>query len=269
MRPQDRQNDTPRGGSVGLTVLAAFLLVWEILGRVLEFRTSLLPAPSRVILEIYREGRQLTGHTLATASELCAGVVIAVVLALAVGIAYASTRQRCRKLEKLITAAPVAPLIAAAPLLTLLFGFGMPGKLAVASLLGFFLMLSHVMKGCRAVPDGLLQLARLAGAPAAAVFWKIRVPEALPDLLAGLKASAAFSLAGAIAAEFIVADRGLGYLLLASGTAMDIPLLFASMAMIAALFLAVLGMISLLRRALAPWSIEGRGSSSNLSGLTT
>lgn len=258
MRPQHKQNDTARGGSSGLTALVALLLTWEILGRILEFRTGLLPAPSRVILEIYREGRLLAGHTMATASEVCAGVAVAVFLALPIGIASASARQTGKKLAKLIAAAPAAPLIAGAPLLSVWFGFGMAGKLAVAALLGFLPMYRHVMKACRAVPDGPLQLARLAGARSAVVFWKIRVPEALPDLLAGLKACAAFSLAGAIAAEFIVADRGLGYVLLASSTAMDVPLLFASMAMIAVLLLAFLAAILLLRRTLAPWSLARR-----------
>ena len=258
MRGQDRRNNTRRGGSSGLAGLAALLLAWEILGRLLETRAGLLAAPSRVILEIYREWHLLKDHTLATASELCGGVVIAVVLALAIGIANASTHRAGRRLEKLVAAVPAAALIAAVPLLSLWFGFSTAGKLVAASFLGFVPMLRHVMKACRAVPDGPVQLARLAGAPAGVVLWKIRAPEALPDILAGLKACVAYSLAGAIAAEFIVADQGLGYLLLASSTAMDIPLLFAGMVMIALLFLACLGAILLLRRALAPWCIADR-----------
>jgi ABC-type nitrate/sulfonate/bicarbonate transport system permease component len=258
MRVQGKRHNTRRGGSSGLAALAALLLLWEILGRILESRAGLVPSPSRIILEIYREGRLLKEHTLATATELCAGVLIAVVLALAIGIADASARQAGRKLERIVAAFPVAPLIAAVPLLSLWFGFGFGGKLAAASLLGILPMLNHVMKACRAAPDGPLQLARLAGAPASVVFRKIRLPEALPAVLAGLRDCVAFSLAGAIAAEFIVAHRGLGYMLLASSTAMDIPLLFAGMTMIAALFLACLGVVSLLRRALAPWCIAER-----------
>ncbi len=256
MRPHDKQNKTPRGSSGWLTVLAALLLAWEVLGRLLESPTGLLPAPSRVILEVYREAHQLQSHTLATLSEFGAGLVIAILLALATGIAYSSARKTGRRLERLVALIPVAPLIAAAPLLSVWFGFGAAGKITAASLLGFLPMLSHVMKACRAVPEGPLDLARLAGAPSGVVFWKIRVPEALPEIFAGLSACTASALAGAIAAEFIVADRGLGYLLLASSTGMDIPLLFAGLAAILVLLAAFLGAIFLLRRALAPWSVE-------------
>ncbi len=255
MGPQDEQNDTPRGSSGWLAALAALLLAWEVLGRLLESPTGLFPAPSRVILEVYREGHMLKNHTLATASVLCTGVVIAVMTALVVGIANASTRRTGGKLERLAAAVPSASLIAAAPLLSVWFGFGTAGKVAAASLLGFLPMFCRVTQACRAVPDGQLQLARLAGAKSGVVFWKIRVPEALPDILAGLRDCVAYALAGTIAAEFIVADQGLGYLLLSSSTGMDIPLLFASLAMIAALLLTSLGAIFLLRRALAPWSV--------------
>ncbi len=258
VHPQHTQVKTSRGNSGWLTVLAALLLAWEVVGRLLESPTGLFPAPSRVILEVYREGHQLQGHTLATLCELGAGVVIALLLALSIGIAYVSTRQSEGKLERLVAATPVAPLIAAAPLLSVWFGFGTAGKIAVTSLLGFLPMLKHVLKACRAAPDGSLQLARLAGTPSWVIFRKIRVPEAIPDILAGLRACVASALAGAIAAEFIVADRGLGYLLLASSTGMDLPLLFACLAIIAALLLTFQGAIFLLQRALAPWSTLDR-----------
>jgi len=254
MRLQHTEDKRSQRNSGWLTVLAALLLAWEVLGRLLESPTGLFPAPSRVILEIYREGHQLQSHTLATLAELAAGVAIALLLALAIGIAYASTRRRGGILEELAAATPVAPLIATAPLLSIWFGFGTAGKIAAASLLGFLAMLKHVLKAWRAAPDGPLQLARLAAAAPGVVFWKIRVPEAIPELLAGLRDCVASALAGAIAAEFIVADRGLGYLLLMSGTGMDIPLLFASLLIIAALLLTFLAAINLLRRALAPWS---------------
>lgn len=246
-----------RAENSGLLVLMAVLLAWEILGRVLELRTGFLPPPSRVILEIYRERHTLVGHALATASEACAGILIAVSLAVSVGIAYASTCQHGKRPARWIAAAPVALLVAAAPLVTVLFGFGMPAKIAFASLLGFLPMFNHTVKACHRAPDDLLQLARLAGARSAGVFWKIRVPEALPGLFAGLRESVVFSLAGAIAAEFIVADRGLGYMLLESCMAMDIPLLFATMSITALLLLTFMAAIYLLHRVLAPWSFDG------------
>jgi NitT/TauT family transport system permease protein len=255
MQPQPRQGDGSRSGSDGLTVLAAFLLAWEILARILELRTSMLPPPSRVILEIYREAHMLARHMLATAIEAGVGAGIAALLAIPLGIASASAREAGRKITKILADAPAAPLIAAAPLLSLWFAFGTGAKFAVAALLGFLPMYKRAMMACRAAPDNALQLARLAGAPATVVFRKIRVPEALPDLFAGLRACVALSLTGAIAAEFIVADRGLGYLLLASSTAMDIPLLYAGMVMIVLLLLAFVTAILLLRRVLAPWSI--------------
>jgi NitT/TauT family transport system permease protein len=109
----------------------------------------------------------------------------------------------------------------------------------------------------------MLYLARSMGASGWQTFWKFRLPQALPSIFAGLKLATVLSVIGAIVAEFIGADKGLGYLILVAGANFDITRQFASIILITLIGVIFFVVLEQLERVLIPWkarsSVAGEG----------
>jgi NitT/TauT family transport system permease protein len=152
------------------------------------------------------------------------------------------------------------PKIALAPIIVLWFGFGMTSKVVIICLLTFFPLLVTSMAGFRAVDPERLELMRALGARPWQIFWKVRLPSALPYIFAGLEMAAVFSVVGAVVGEFVGAQMGLGTLILSMNAQMDIAGTFAVF-----IFLSVIGIVmhALLRyvqRKVLFWSPKEAGN---------
>jgi NitT/TauT family transport system permease protein len=120
-----------------------------------------------------------------------------------------------------IVAIQSLPKIALAPIIVLWFGFGLTSKVVIICLLTFFPLLVTSMAGFKAVDVERLELMRSLGANSWQVFWKVRLPSALPYIFAGLDMAAVFAVVGAVVGEFVGAQRGLGTLILSMNSQMD------------------------------------------------
>ncbi len=232
------------------------VLSWEVAGRILALRTHLLPTPSRIALETYRQAPRLLEHAAATLYVLALGLLTALAIGIPLGVAWAVFRWPGSEALQRMKAAQAAPLIAFAPLLWLWLTLGASSNIALAALLAGVPTVRATLRACRSAPGELLDLARLAGAGPGTVFWKIRWPSSLPVLIDGLMSAAPLALAGALAAEFVRTDRGLGYVLVASSFTADTPLLFSALALIGTISLAFHAGIRLIERLVAPPSSE-------------
>jgi NitT/TauT family transport system permease protein len=238
-------------GSVFAGVMvASILLGWEILGRALQVRTDLVPTPSRILLEVWKEGPRLYEHASVTAYEAAGGFLFAVVLAVPVGFLMASFNSLHRGLKPFLQFCQVVPLIATAPLLLAWFGFGTMPKVLMALLVSFFPIVTQTMLGFLSIPKGLIDLTRAMGVRKVHLFFKVKVPASLPHIFKGLRMAVALAMAGVTAAEFAGSDRGLGYLLLVAGSSVNTPLLFASLTIIALIATVLFYAVTTLERVL-------------------
>ena len=114
-----------------------------------------------------------------------------------------------------------------APLLLVWFGFGLLPKVLIAFLIAFFPIVISTAVGLSSIEPEKIHLARSMGFGAAATFFKIRLPNALPAIFGGLKISITLAVVGAVVGEFVGGDAGLGYLLMVANGSMDTQLLFA------------------------------------------
>jgi NitT/TauT family transport system permease protein len=121
------------------------------------------------------------------------------------------------------------PKVAIAPLLLVWFGFGLIPKVLVAFLIAFFPIVISTAVGLASIEQEKIYLARSMGLSAAATFFKIRLPNALPSIFAGLKISITLAVVGAVVGEFVGGEAGLGYMLMVANGSMDTPLLFAGL----------------------------------------
>ncbi len=234
--------------------LVSFLLVWQALCAALHIPTYLLPAPSDVAVRLYEKRGLYLGHSFVTFYETLGGFALAVLggcVAAAVIVVIPKLRD---VLMPLLLVAQIVPKVAIAPILLIWFGYGLVPKLVIAFLVAFFPIVVNTAQGLASVEAELIELGRSLEASRAQIFWKFRVPTALPDLFSGMKIAITLAVIGAVIGEFVGGNRGLGYLIIIANQELDTPLAFAAVLILSAGGIALYGLVELAERIFVPWS---------------
>jgi NitT/TauT family transport system permease protein len=206
-----------------------------------------------VLLEIEREAMQLWKQALVTGLEALKGFLLALALAYPwTTIEAMSTRARAIS-APLFSLMQRIPLLALAPLLLLWFGYGAIPAVALAFLACFLPLLRSIQAGFESVSIEVLEIVKSMGAGPATIFLKVRFPASLPFAIHGLKTAIPFALSGAVVAEFIGSDEGLGNLMLDASSKMDATRLLAALAVLILLALSARCLIALAERAWITW----------------
>ena len=147
----------------------------------------------------------------------------------------------------------LVPKIAVAPLFLVWLGFGMESKVLLTVLLTFFPLLIASISGFQILDDRLLYLTKSMGATSWETFRYLRFPAALPVIFSGIKTSATIAATAAIVAEFVGANKGLGYVLLRGTSTMDIELVFAVLVVLTLIGVAINYVVEFCEWAMTPW----------------
>lgn len=241
-------------------LLGALVAAWEAAVTVFAIPLFVLPPPSEIVVALAAEWDIFLHHTRVTAQEIVVGFVAGSLLGLVLAFVMTLFGWLRNTLYPLVIASQTIPKVAIAPLLVIWFGVGMLPKVLVVALLAFFPVLINAMVGLQNVDRNLIALMRSVDASVWQVYWRVRLPAALPHIFAGLKLAITISVVGAIVGEWVAAQEGLGYLLLYYNSILAVPQAFAGV-----LVLIILGVVSflaivLLERKLS-WSARtGHGS---------
>jgi len=145
------------------------------------------------------------------------------------------------------------PKVALAPLIVVWFGLGLTSKVINAALVAFFPLLVNTMVGLKSADEDRVSLMRSLAASDSQIFWMLRLPNALPFVMAGLDVAMIFALIGAIVAEFVGAQRGLGMLIQSMNFNMDVSGQFSILIILSLLGLILNRIIMLVRRRIMFW----------------
>jgi NitT/TauT family transport system permease protein len=146
------------------------------------------------------------------------------------------------------------PKVAIAPLIIMWFGFGIESKLAVVALITFFPILINTLSGLAIIDEQRMDLMRALLANRWQTFLYVRLPSAAPTIFAGLNVAIVLALTGAIVAEFVGAQRGLGVLLMQSQTNLDTAGMFAILVLLAGIGLVANVSIRRIERSVLYWA---------------
>jgi len=253
----------PRSSALpmALGLFVALTLGAELVVRALHVAPYVFPPPSAVLAELAADPLLFVRAAVVTVSEAAAGLALGAALALAFATAATHSRRLDQLLTPLVVASQTVPVIALAPLLVLWMGYGSPPKVVVCALIAFFPMAVTAREGLRATDPQLLLLMRSVGASPRDVFWRVRMPFALPYLAAGARTGITLSLVGAVVAEWTGADSGLGYLVLSANARLATAQAFAAIVVITAIGLLAYAAAALLERRLCWWTPSQKGSS--------
>ena len=248
-----------RYGATALAVVVALTLATELLVRAAHVAAFVFPPPSAVLAELVTDPMLFVRSALVTMYEAAAGLALGAAVALAFAAAALHSRRLDAALTPIVVASQTVPVIALAPLLVLWFGYGALPRVVICALIAFFPMAVTAREGFRATDPQLLLLLRSVGARPWGVFWRVRVPAALPFLAAGLRTGVTLSLVGAVVAEWTGTDRGLGYLVLSANARLATAQAFAAVLVITLLGLAAYGAAVAVERRLYWWDHDPAG----------
>ncbi|MGF1666950.1 MAG: ABC transporter permease [Acidimicrobiia bacterium] len=200
---------------IGLLVPVAATLLWELAARIGLISTRLLPAPSEVATTIFdlAASGALAGHVTATLWRVVwgflAGAAVATVLGVATGM---STRLR-RMLDPTLQALRSIPSIAWTPLFILWFGIFEASKITLIAVGVFFPIYLALSDAIAGVDRKLVEVGRIYGFDTPTMVRRILLPASMPTYFIGLRGGLGLGWMFVVAAEFLGASEGLGFLL--------------------------------------------------------
>ncbi len=238
----------------------AVLLLWEAAVRLGGVPDYLLPAPTAILADLAKRWPRILSNAWVTGLEIVGGFAVAVVVSLPLAVGIAFSAWMARSIYPLIVTLQVVPKIAIAPIFVIWFGIGWISKLTLVFLLCFFPMLVNAVAGFRGINPEIMDFARSTGANLWRLFWRIRLPSALPSIFTGLRIGAVNAVTGAVVAEFVASDRGLGYLLLEYNGNLLASAVFATVFVLSAIGLIIYYTVEWVERLALPWHVAQRRS---------
>ena len=224
-----------------LAVLAAVIGGWDLWVRIDDIPPYVLPGPGLVAATLVRDWTLLSASLAVTLTTTLEGLALAVLGGAGLAILFNQSRLIEYSLYPYAVVLQVTPIIAIAPLLVIYLP-PPAAVLACAWIVAFFPMLANTTLGLKSVDHNLVNLFRLYGATRLQVLIHLKLPAALPNMLAGLRIAGGLALIGAVVAELAAgsagAGSGLAFRIAESGYRLNIPRLFAAL-----LLLAVTGIV--------------------------
>jgi NitT/TauT family transport system permease protein len=224
-----------------ILVLALIIACWHAVVRIFAIPPFVLPGPGLVLATLIADGPLLWQSLLVTLTLTFQGFLLAAVGGIALAIIFNQWRLAEYSFYPYAVILQVTPIVAIAPLLLIY----LPQPLAVlacAWIVAFFPVLANTTLGLSSVDHNLVALFELYKASRWQTLWNLKLPAALPQMLAGLRIAGGLSLIGAVVAEIAAgsagAGSGLAYRIAESGYRLNIPRMFAAL-----LLLAVAGVV--------------------------
>ena len=214
-----------------------FLLIWHLIAA--GTTPLILPNPYDVFMRLvsYFINGRVWPHLFMTTQEILAGFVLGSVLGIGFGTLVSESDIARKVIMPYIIVTQALPKFALAPMLVIWFGFGMAPKVIIAALIAFFPLVENTFMGLTTTPQPQLELFRALRASRITTLLKLRIPHAVPAIFSGFRVALMLSLVGAVVAEYVGANQGLGALIIVSQGTLDTELMF-----VAFVILTVLGL---------------------------
>jgi NitT/TauT family transport system permease protein len=248
-----------------LVVGALFLLLWQGICTAWQVPVYLVPKPTDIAKTLVTDGPSLLLSLAVTLKITVLAFVLATVLGVIAAFLFVQSRLIEASLFPYAILLQVTPVVAVAPLIIIWVKQPTLALVICATLVTLFPIISNTVLGLRSVNPGLVNLFKLNRASRWQTLVRLRIPSALPFFFGGLRISSGLALIGAVVAEFVAGTGGTGaglaYEILQAGFQINIPRLFAALALISLTGIALFtSMDWLSRKALGHWHDSAQGA---------
>jgi NitT/TauT family transport system permease protein len=232
------------------------IAVWEGACRIFHVPSFLLPSPSAIVIAgLDVSAAQWLSNIGATLRVAVMGYILAIVVSIPLAVALVNSRFLSRTLYPIIVIVQSTPIVAVAPIIVVTLGASDLPRVVITFLITFFPIVVSTVTGLMATPEELIELSRSLRAGRAREMLHIRLPFAVPYIFSALKISTTLAVIGAVIAEFVAAEHGLGFFIMFSTSFFKIPQAFAGLAVLVALSLGFFRLCTLAQRWFVPWSL--------------
>lgn len=243
-----------RGALPAWIAVIGLFLIWEAACRGFAIREFILPAPSAIWKATIAVWPLVLSHSWATLVTSLGGFFASVVISLPLAMLIAASPAISAAIYPLLVVTQSIPKVALAPILIIALGANEWPRIIVTFLVAFFPLVVGAVAGLLATPPELIELGRASRAGKLQELVRIRLPFAVPFVFGGLKVAAALSVVGAVVAEFVGADAGLGYLIQTSMSFFRPALAYGAVVVLALMGILLFWAVEVVERVFFPWS---------------
>jgi NitT/TauT family transport system permease protein len=233
--------------------LVALLVLWQSAVSIFKVPEILVPPLNVVFHEIAGHPNFYFEQSLHTLSNTLAAFVLSVVFGVGLAIAIVHSTFLERTLYTILVTLNNVPKIALAPLFVIWLGTGNASKIAMGVMISIFAIVIDAVLGLRSLPPDVIDLGRSMRGSGLKMLLKLRLPNALPSIIAGMKVALSLSLVGAIVGEFVAAQNGLGFVIVSAQGMFRTDRVFAAILLLALIGTALFYLMEFLERILIPW----------------
>jgi NitT/TauT family transport system permease protein len=248
----------PMHGLKVAAVLIGSLLLWQAAVVFAKIPSYLLPSPIAIVEELIDDPIWYLKNSAETLIPTLAGFALALVVGCAAAIGVIYSRVLESTIYTFLVTLNSVPKIALAPVFIIWLGTGMSSKVAIAFMIALFAIVVDAVLGLRSVDADALDLFRAMRGTRFQTLVRLRMPAALPHLFAGMKLSISLALIGAVAAEFVASEGGLGHIILQAQGMFQTTRVFAAIAMLGVMGTALFYIVDFVERIACPWHISHR-----------
>jgi NitT/TauT family transport system permease protein len=218
-----------------------------------------VPAPTEIAAALTVSWADLLYHMGPTVVAAASGYAIAAVIAFLLGALATSWPRSEPTVLKLGIIVDSVPLIALTPILMIFIGTGMISRIVIATIAALFPLVVGAVQGFKAVDRNAAELFHVLSARRWQKLTKLALPVALPYLFAALKIAAPLAILGALIAEWVNADRGLGIMMVYALFSFNVPLVWLTIVAVSTLAVSAYGIVALAERLVIRWQPAGQG----------
>lgn len=236
-----------------------FVIVWQIVAKSGIVPRFMLPAPTDVVLALMSDWKLILESAYVTLSEAAIGLVLSIILSFAMAILMDRVEILHKIFYPIAIVSQTIPTVAIAPLMVLWFGFGMLPKILLVWLACFFPLLVALLTGFESSDKNVLRLYRSMNAPYIKVLFDVKIPYALDSFFSGLRISASYSIVGAVIAEWLGGEGGLGVYMTRVRKSYRFDKMFAVIIVVSILSLLLIWLVDTIKRKSMPWKKYEKG----------
>ncbi|MBQ3109960.1 MAG: ABC transporter permease [Clostridia bacterium] len=234
-------------------VIVFILILWQVVGMLEIVPAFMLPTPIEVLVALIGDWKLIGESCLITLYEAFTGMGAALLVSLVLAICMDRFKFVHEALFPICVVSQTIPTIAIAPLLVLWFGFGVTPKVLLVFLTCFFPLLVGLVSGFDSADKNVLRLYRSMGGGYFKTLFDVKFPYAMESFFAGLKVSASYSIVGAVIAEWLGGDGGLGVYMTRVRKSFQFDKMFAVIIVVSALSLLLMKFVEKLQNRVLKW----------------
>ncbi len=244
---------------VAPTLFTVVLVVmWEALCRGFAIPVTILPAPSQIWQALVQFRAPIIDNALYTLMTTLVGFALATVFGLLLGIAVGWHKAIYAAVYPVLIGFNSVPKVAVVPVLILWFGLGAVPAILTAFLISFFPIVVNVATGLATTEPELEDVLRALGGSKLDVMRKVGIPRSMPYFFGSLKIAITLAFVGAVVAETVGANKGIGKLMLDAQAGFQVPIVFAGLVVLAVLGVLLYAITAAIEARYTGWAFRGQ-----------